>query len=124
MFCIYLHNLEVIEFLSCVNKAATIKTDQILIDFDNQEEIDKLMKILKCFFYCDRYRNKCINHNDYVIRTVKKIISYVLRYDLIGSFLLYIGDDVHSIINFKLKTYYLTSFYSIIFKMQFNLHSY
>nr|YP_009511088.1 hypothetical protein [Hydropuntia rangiferina]AXI96761.1 hypothetical protein [Hydropuntia rangiferina] len=31
------------ELLSCVDKAAKIKTNQLNIDFDSEEEIDKLM---------------------------------------------------------------------------------
>nr|UAD85631.1 hypothetical protein [Gracilaria edulis] len=34
---------EVIELLSCIDKAAKIKTYQLNIDFDSQEEINKLM---------------------------------------------------------------------------------
>nr|YP_010199505.1 hypothetical protein LK036_pgp002 [Gracilariopsis tenuifrons]UAD89363.1 hypothetical protein [Gracilariopsis tenuifrons] len=51
----------------------------------SESDFDRIVLILKYFLYRDRYRNKLINHHNYLTKTVKKVICYLLKHNLIGS---------------------------------------
>nr|UAD88333.1 hypothetical protein [Gracilaria tikvahiae] len=53
----------------------------------SESDFDEILVILKYFLYRDRYRNKLIDHHTYLIKTIKKVISYSLEHNLVGSYL-------------------------------------
>nr|UAD85630.1 hypothetical protein [Gracilaria edulis] len=64
---------------------------------DKNFDPNDLIEILKYFLYRDRYRNKFINHHNYLIQTIKKVISYCVKQNLIGSLIIKIHNDTKNI---------------------------
>nr|AAC04747.1 ORF1 [Gracilariopsis lemaneiformis] len=57
----------------------------ILKFIHSESDFDDMLLILKYFLYRDRYRNKLIDHNNYLTKTIKKVVCYSLKQNLVGS---------------------------------------
>nr|YP_009346903.1 hypothetical protein [Gracilaria firma]APR74438.1 hypothetical protein [Gracilaria firma] len=51
----------------------------------SDEQIDNLASILNWFFYRYRYRDKFIKHYSYVTKTIRKVVSFSITSNLLGS---------------------------------------
>lgn len=60
-------------------------------------DLDEIILILKFFLYRDRYRNKLVDHDNYLVKTVNKAICHSLSNNLVGSCLNQIyNNNIHT----------------------------
>nr|UAD88338.1 hypothetical protein [Gracilaria tikvahiae] len=78
------------------------------------EDIDELIEVLKYFLYRDRYRDKLVQHNTYLIKTLKKVIWHVLKLNLLGSCLILQENNINDITNININSSSRESYKSIL----------